>query len=146
MLVGDAVEATRPFAAQSGVAVEVDAPIHLSADVDEQRIRQVLDNLLSNAIKYSHAGGRVTVVLRRCADAIELEVSDTGIGIAQDEVELVFGRFFRGGGALEKHIPGTGLGLNIVSSIVAAHDGTVTLESEVGRGSTFRVTLPHSAG
>ena len=58
------------------------------------------------------------------------------------EVEHVFGRFFRGGEALANHIPGTGLGLNIVSSIVAAHDGAVTLESEVGRGSTFRVTLP----
>ena len=145
-LVDEAVEATRPFAEKCGMAVEVDAPAHLSAFVDEQRIRQVLDNLLSNAVKYSGAGGSVTVVLRQGADAIELAVSDTGIGIAQDEVEHVFGRFFRGGEALEKHIPGTGLGLNIVSSIVAAHDGAVTLESEVGRGSTFRVTLPHRTG
>ena len=145
-LVDEAVEATRPFAEKRGMAVEVDAPDHLSALVDEQRIRQVLDNLLSNAVKYSRAGGSVTVVLRRGADAIELAVSDTGIGIAQDEVEHVFGRFFRGGEALEKHIPGTGLGLNIVSSIVAAHDGAVTLESEVGQGSTFRVTLPHRTG
>ncbi len=144
-LVDEAVEATRPSAEQSGTAVKVDAPDHLCALVDEQRIRQVLDNLLSNAIKYGGAGGSVTVALRQCADAIELEVSDTGIGIAQDEVEHVFGRFFRGGAALEKHIPGTGLGLNIVSSIVAAHDGAVTLESEVGRGSTFRVTLPQPA-
>jgi two-component system phosphate regulon sensor histidine kinase PhoR len=143
VLVGDAVEATRPFAEKCGMAVEVDAPDHLPADLDEQRIRQVLDNLLSNAIKYSHAGGQVTVVLRQRAAAIELDVRDTGIGIAQEEVELVFGRFFRGGEALEKHVPGTGLGLNIVSSIVAAHGGAVTLESEVGRGSTFRVTLPH---
>ena len=142
-LVDEAVEAARPSAERSGMAVEVNSPPHLSAFVDEQRIRQVLDNLLSNAVKYSGAGGSVTVVLRQCPDAIELVVSDTGMGIAQDEVEQVFGRFFRGGEALEKHIPGTGLGLNIVSSIVAAHDGAVTLDSEVGRGSTFRVTLPH---
>ena len=142
-LVDEAVEAARPSAERSGMAVEVNSPPHLSAFVDEQRIRQVLDNLLSNAVKYSGAGGSVTVVLRQCPDAIELAVSDTGMGIAQDEVEQVFGRFFRGGEALEKHIPGTGLGLNIVSSIVAAHDGAVTLDSEVGRGSTFRVTLPH---
>ena len=127
------------------MAVEVEAPPHLSASVDAQRIRQVLDNLLSNAVKYGGAGGSVSVVLRQAEDAIELAVSDTGMGIAQDEVEHVFGRFFRGGEALEKHIPGTGLGLNIVSSIVAAHDGAVTLESEVGRGSTFRVTLPRCA-
>jgi two-component system phosphate regulon sensor histidine kinase PhoR len=142
VLVDEAVEATRPFAEKCGMAVEVEAPRHLSASVDAQRIRQVLDNLLSNAVKYGGAGGSVSVVLRQVEDAIELAVSDTGMGIAQDEVEHVFGRFFRGGEALEKHIPGTGLGLNIVSSIVAAHDGVVTLESEVGRGSTFRVTLP----
>lgn len=142
-LVEDAVEASRPFAEKSGVAVRVEAPDHLCADVDEQRIRQVLDNLISNAIKYSHPGGQVSVVLREGTAAVELEVIDTGIGVAPDEVELVFGRFFRGSAALEKHVPGTGLGLNIVSTIVAAHDGAVALESEIGRGSTFRVTLPH---
>ena len=57
-------------------------------------------------------------------------------------MEHVFDRFYRGGRALEEHIPGTGLGLNIVSSIVAAHGGTVTVDSVVGRGTTFRVTLP----
>jgi two-component system phosphate regulon sensor histidine kinase PhoR len=142
-LVNEAVEAARPSAEKCGLAVEVEAPAHLSALVDEQRIRQALDNLLSNAVKYSGAGGSVTVVLRQGADAMELEVSDTGMGIAPEEIDHVFSRFFRGCEALEKHIPGTGLGLNIVSSIVAAHDGAVTLESEVGRGSTFRVTLPH---
>jgi len=142
--VDEAVEASRPFAEKCGMAVEVDVPDRLCALVDEQRIRQVLDNLLSNAIKYSDAGGSVTVALRQDEDAIELEVSDTGMGIARDEVDHVFGRFFRGDDARENHIPGTGLGLNIVSSIVAAHDGAVTLESEVGRGSTFRVTLPHA--
>jgi len=142
-IVDEAVEATRPFAEKCGRTVEVDTPGHLPALLDEQRIRQVLDNLLSNAVKYSSPGGRVTVVLRQGVEAIEIEVSDTGMGIARDEVERVFDRFFRGGGALEKHIPGTGLGLNIVSSIVAAHDGAVTLDSEVGRGSTFRITLPH---
>lgn len=143
--VGEAVEASRPFAERCGMAVQVLAPEHLCAIVDEERVRQVLDNLLSNAIKYSQPGGSVTVALRECERAVELEVTDTGMGIAEDEVEHVFGRFFRGGEALENHIQGTGLGLNIVSSIVAAHEGTITLDSEVGRGSTFRVTLPHVA-
>ncbi len=73
-------------------------------------------------------------------------MSDTGIGIPADETERVFSRFFRGGHALTQQISGTGLGLNIVSSIVAAHEGTVALESEVGAGSTFRVTLPRRSG
>jgi two-component system phosphate regulon sensor histidine kinase PhoR len=145
-LVTEAVEAMRPYAEKAGLEIEIDAPEHLRALLDPQRIRQVLDNLLSNAVKYGGTAGTVTVVLRQAEGDIELEVRDTGLGIADDEVERVFGRFFRGGEALEKQIPGTGLGLNIVSSIVAAHDGVVALESELGRGSTFRVTLPHEAG
>jgi two-component system phosphate regulon sensor histidine kinase PhoR len=143
VLVEEAAQATRPSAEKCGMTIEVQVPDRLHVVVDEQRIRQVVDNLLSNAIKYGGTDGSVTVVLRSSADAIELEVRDTGLGIARDEVEHVFGRFFRGESALERHIPGTGLGLNIVSSIVAAHEGAVTVESEVGRGSTFRVTLPH---
>jgi PAS domain S-box-containing protein len=144
-LVNQAVEASRPSAEKAGVDVGVEVPDRLEARVDEQRIRQVLDNLISNALKYNEDGGSVTVVLRQGKTAIELQVSDTGMGIAQDEVEHVFDRFFRGCEVREKQIPGTGLGLNIVHSIVAAHHGEVTLASEVGRGSTFRVTLPHSA-
>jgi signal transduction histidine kinase len=142
-LVEDAVEASRPHARERNVTVEIDVPEHLSAPVDGQRIRQVVDNLLSNAIKYTDDGGSATVVLRPVEDGVEIEVSDTGIGIAADEVDQVFTRFFRGGRALELHIPGTGLGLDIVSSIVAAHGGTVAVESELGRGTTFRVTLPY---
>ena len=145
-LVEHATEAARQVAAGADVEVHVDVPQHLVARIDEQRIRQVLDNLLSNAVKYSPAGGTVTVTLGRPGGGIVLEVTDTGMGIAADEVDQVFGRFFRGGGALERHIPGTGLGLNIVSSIVAAHGGEVGLESELGRGSTFRVVLPSAPG
>jgi hypothetical protein len=141
-LVHQAVEAVRHQAVASGVTIELEMLDQLVALVDEQRIRQVLDNLLSNAVKYSREGSSVTVMLGEGREEVELVVRDTGIGIAPDEVAHVFDRFFRGGEALAKHIPGTGLGLNIVGSIVAAHDGAVTLHSELGRGSTFRVTLP----
>ena len=140
-----AVEAVRLGAHQRDIDVEVQAPARLDAVVDERRVRQVLDNLLSNAVKYGDAGGRVAVALHQTDDGVELAVSDTGLGITQHEAEHVFDRFYRGGRALEEHIPGTGLGLNIVSSIVAAHGGTVTVDSVVGRGTTFRVTLPRSA-
>jgi two-component system phosphate regulon sensor histidine kinase PhoR len=145
-LADDAAESARLNAANRGVEVVVDLPPRLVARVDEQRIRQVLDNLLSNAVKYCEADGTASVALRAVGDAVELEVSDTGMGIAPDELDQVFDRFFRGRGAVEQHIPGTGLGLNIVSSIVAAHGGEVTLRSEPGRGSTFRVTLPRVIG
>ncbi|KQT89575.1 hypothetical protein ASG49_17775 [Marmoricola sp. Leaf446] len=142
----EAVESVRPAAAERGVDVALDAPTGVTALVDEQQVRQVVDNLLSNAVKYSDVGGAVGVLLRQVAGAVEIEVRDTGMGIPSHEVDLVFGRFFRGDAAREQHIAGTGLGLDIVSSIVAAHAGTVSVESEVGRGSTFRVVLPQPGG
>ncbi|ABL82357.1 PAS/PAC sensor signal transduction histidine kinase [Nocardioides sp. JS614] len=141
-VVDEAVEAVRAVADQSDVSIRVEAPGTLPAVADGQRLRQVLDNLLSNAIKYGRAGCSVTVELRRADDGVELLVADTGMGIADHDREHVFGRFFRGGEAVRQHLPGTGLGLSIVASIVAAHGGTVTVESELGRGSTFRVALP----
>ena len=144
-VVHDAVEATRVSADRKGVAVRVDVPDRLVVLADGQRLRQVLDNLLSNAVKYSRSGDTVGVLLRGTEDGVELEVADTGMGIAADEVEQVFTRFFRGGHAMAQQVPGTGLGLSIVSSIVDAHGGTVTVESELGMGSTFRVVLPGRA-
>jgi signal transduction histidine kinase len=145
-VVVEAVQALGPLAQSCGTTITANVPQELRAVVDEQRIRQVLDNLLTNAIKYGGSRGSVRVVLREAAGMVELEVRDTGMGIAPDEVEHVFRRFFRGGEASEQHIAGTGLGLSIVSSIVAAHDGSVTVQSELGCGSTFRVTLPHVTG
>ncbi|MDF1603042.1 PAS domain S-box protein [Nocardioides sp. YIM 152315] len=141
-LVHEAVETSAPEAEHRGVSVRVDAPERLVAEVDESRLRQVVDNLVSNGVKYSERGDAVTVSLRAAPGAVEIEVSDTGIGIAPDEVAHVFDPFFRGGQVVASQISGTGLGLNIVQSIVVAHGGTITLDSEPSRGSTFRVTLP----
>lgn len=138
----EAAEAARPLADQAEVTMGVDLPDSLVALVDEKRIRQVLDNLLSNAVKYSNAGGSISLTLRRTDETLELTVSDTGIGIAEDDVPRVFDRFFRGGAAVSGHIPGTGLGLNIVGTIIGAHRGSIAVDSELGRGTTFRVTLP----
>ncbi|MDI6908548.1 sensor histidine kinase [Nocardioides sp.] len=141
-VVDEAVEAVRVVADQSDVTIRTEAPATLPVVADGQRLRQVLDNLLSNAIKYGRAGGSATVGLRQVGADVELAVADTGMGIAEQDREHVFGRFFRGGEAIRQHLPGTGLGLSIVASIVEAHGGTVTVESELGRGSTFRVALP----
>jgi two-component system phosphate regulon sensor histidine kinase PhoR len=141
-VVREAADAARVSADRSGISLRAETPEHLPALADEHRVRQVLDNLLSNAVKYSRADGSVTITLSAVADHVVVEVSDTGMGIAADELDHVFGRFFRGGEAVARQLPGTGLGLSIVTSIVAAHGGTVTVESEVGRGSTFRVVLP----
>ncbi|MBZ5738739.1 sensor histidine kinase [Nocardioides mangrovi] len=144
-LLREAADAVAPGAEGLGIELVVDVPSRLVISADPQRIRQVLDNLLSNAVKYTPDGGTVTATLREEDDTLVIEVVDTGIGIAPDEVGQVFDRFFRGRQALDEQIPGTGLGLDIVSAIVSAHGGEITVASEVGEGSTFRVTLPCDA-
>lgn len=141
-LARDAAEATRPLTDGSGLSMSVDVPDSLVALVDELRVRQVLDNLLSNAVKYSPAGGSVTVALRRDDESLVLTVADTGIGIAEDDLPHLFERFYRGHAALSQHISGTGLGLNIVGTIVGAHGGSIDVDSAPGQGTTVRVTLP----
>jgi two-component system sensor histidine kinase BaeS len=113
-------------------------PTPVAADPD--RLRQVVSNLLTNALKFTPAGGSVTMAVRSVGDHVELSVSDTGVGIAEADLPRVFDRFWRGtheGGAF-----GSGIGLTVVAELVRAHGGTVTVESELGRGTTMLVTLP----
>jgi two-component system phosphate regulon sensor histidine kinase PhoR len=112
--------------------------------VDPLRMRQVIDNLVSNAVKYTPAGGTVVLTVTDAGDEVVLAVSDTGIGISAEDRERLFTRFFRSADAHDLAIQGIGLGLAICKSIVDAHDGSIELDSEVGRGSTFRVRLPRS--
>jgi signal transduction histidine kinase len=138
----EAVEAAGPLADRATVALAADLPEWLVALVDEARIRQVLDNLLSNGVKYSGAGQDVRLVLRQVGATLEIEVGDTGMGIAEHEVPHIFDRFYRGAAARSDQIAGTGLGLDIVRTIVEAHGGAITVDSVLGEGTTFRVSLP----
>ena len=108
---------------------------------DPARIAQVLSNLVSNAIKYSPEGGPVDIRLRvKDGDAL-IEVSDRGLGVPEEELETIFQPFRRSSGA-RGEIPGVGLGLSVARRLVRAHGGDIEVESELGRGSTFRVVLP----
>ncbi len=109
---------------------------------DVVKLQQILSNLLSNAIKFTPEGGRV--LLRAEADACQvvLTVTDTGVGIAPEEQELVFEKFRQSGNPLTREHTGTGLGLSIVRELAKLLGGEVTLQSELGRGSTFTVRLP----
>ncbi len=109
---------------------------------DPHRLGQVVDNLLSNAIKFTPEQGEVELRLRRDGDVAIVEVADTGIGIPEDEQEKLFERLYRASSATDRHIPGLGLGLTITKAIVEAHDGRISVESEVGAGTTFRVEIP----
>jgi signal transduction histidine kinase len=109
---------------------------------DERLLRRVLDNLLSNAVKFSPEGGDVTVRVRDTGDELIVEVADEGIGIAEHDVARLFERFYRTPDARERGISGTGLGLSICRAVVTAHGGSIEVDSQPGRGSTFTVRLP----
>jgi signal transduction histidine kinase len=111
---------------------------------DRTRLEQVAANLVDNAIKYTPAGGRVTVRAWQEGDRATLRVGDTGIGIPRDEVPRIWERLFRGDRSRAER--GLGLGLSLVKAIVEAHGGSVAVESDLGRGSTFTVSLPLAIG
>ena len=139
----EAVDALWPTAALAGISLVVDGDgTPLVAEVDGPRMRQVFDNLLGNAVKYTPRGGSVTVRLGRSESGVEVWVEDTGMGMAPEEVQQVFRRFFRGAQVARRQIPGAGLGLSIVRTIVDAHGGRVEVTSRLGSGSTFHVELP----
>jgi signal transduction histidine kinase len=99
-------------------------------------------NLVDNGLKYTLAGGRVTLTLQQDGAWAVLRVADTGIGLAPEEQERVFQRFYRAPTAVSRDVEGSGLGLCIARSIVEAHGGTIQVESAVGHGSLFTVRLP----
>jgi two-component system OmpR family sensor kinase len=109
---------------------------------DRDRLKQVLLNLVDNAIKYTPQGGEVTLGLTKDSTWVKIAVQDTGIGIAPDHIPNLFDRFYRVDKARSRDAGGSGLGLAIAKSVVEAHNGKITVESEVGKGSTFTVWLP----
>ncbi len=146
-LIASVAEQHRVLAEDKGLRMEchLEEP-DLVVEVDPEQIGRVVSNLLSNAIRYTPSGGQVEIAVG-IAEAkgqtwATITVSDTGIGIPEDEIPYIFDRFFRGTGPRQMQVPGTGLGLAIVKEVVEMHEGFVTLESEVGKGSTFMVWLP----
>ncbi len=121
----------------------VDVPLDLpEINADRDRLIQVVTNLLSNAHKYTPTGGAIGVRGRREPGRLVLEVQDSGIGIAPQDQERLFTRFFRADNAIETQVGGTGLGLAICREIAQRHHGDIVVQSELGRGSTFQVILP----
>lgn len=109
---------------------------------DRDRISQVITNLLSNAIKYTPDGGQIHLEVKDSEKSGTILVEDTGIGISKEELPLVFERFYRTDKSRNRKTGGAGIGLTIVKSIIAAHGGTITIESEENYGSRFIVTFP----
>jgi signal transduction histidine kinase len=144
-LTAAAVAELRPAAKRKHIDLAFSATAIPILSVDITRIAQLLANLLSNAVKFTPDGGRVEVRLGREGSHVVLTVADTGAGIPPADQERIFERFYRTAIARRQEIQGTGLGLTITRAIVAAHHGTITVESAEGRGSTFTVRLPLNA-
>jgi signal transduction histidine kinase len=142
-LIARAGEAAKPFAASKCIDLDIDTePELVTAQADAERLGQVLDNLVSNAIKYTPDGGGVSIKMTHTGDTATIAVSDTGIGIPEDEQAQMFSRFFRSSNARHSGIEGSGLGLAITRGIVEAHGGTIGFDSVEGVGTTFRLTVP----
>jgi signal transduction histidine kinase/HAMP domain-containing protein len=141
-LLSEVAEAHRPVAKEKGVALEVEAG-SLSTEIDPERMAIVLANLVANAIRHTESGGTVTLSARAHEGGVELRVHDTGEGIPASELSRIFERSVSLGSdaSRERH----GLGLTIAREIVLQHGGELTVESKVGEGSTFTVTLPRSS-
>ncbi len=139
-LIEYAIKANRVQADKFGCHIEVDYPEKISKlFVDSEKIAWVLTNLLSNAIRYSSEHGRVIIGARQLEGQVEIYVQDFGKGIDPRYHETIFDRYFRVPGT---KVQGTGLGLSISRDFVEAHDGTLTINSSLGTGSTFSVKLP----
>jgi signal transduction histidine kinase len=140
----------RPLTERKNIDLEIAVPDHLPpVRQDQARVQQILNNLLSNAIKFTPEGGRIAVSAGRDGDdRLTLQVSDTGVGIAQEDQQVIFEKFRQGrtavptGDAMTREYSGTGLGLSIVKELCKLLGGEVAVQSELGRGSTFTVRLP----
>jgi len=132
-------------AGRHGIALEVSIDPRLGELVgDERKVKQVLLNLLSNAVKFTPEGGRISLKTRRTDSAVEIAVTDTGIGIAPEDQAAIFEEFRQVGSDDARKQEGTGLGLTLAKKFVELHGGRISVESELGRGSTFTFTLPMS--
>jgi len=141
MLIDDVVTHLSPQAERQQLTVVKE----LAADLpfipaDKDRIRQLIVNLVHNAIKFTSPGGRIVITSKAIDEAIVVDVSDTGMGIAKSDLPHIFERFYKGDRARSQE--GTGMGLAIAKHIVEAHGGSIRVQSEEGKGSTFSFRLP----
>lgn len=144
-LVADLAARFRPAAARAGLTLVLDAAPGLPVvSADGARLSRALANLLDNALRHTPPGGTVTLGARRAGDLAELWVADTGEGIAEERLDHVFERYYRGSDARTRAGGGggTGLGLAIARAVAEAHGGTLDVESRTGEGATFRLRLP----
>jgi signal transduction histidine kinase len=144
-LVKQAVNSWQPQVAAKEISLSLDLPDNLPrVNIDGQRVNEVLYNLLENAVVHTHSGGTINVAATRQGDWVEISVSDTGEGIPAEDLPNIFERFYRVDRSRARATGGSGLGLTIAKRWVEAHGGEISVQSELGKGSSFSFTLPIS--
>jgi signal transduction histidine kinase len=136
------IDSMRPYAIQKDIDVYLNAQYPVSMNANPGDIEIIFNNLISNAIKYNKDGGRVDCNISKEADIIVISVTDTGIGIDEEDIPKLFSEFVRIKNEETKNISGTGLGLSIVKGIVDIYGGNIDVESTPGKGSTFILHIP----
>jgi len=140
---GNALTLVSERAARRGITLQSEIDESLGDMTgDERKVKQILLNLLSNAIKFTPEGGRVTLSARGADSSVVIAVRDTGVGICAEDQERIFEEFRQVGNDYARKVEGTGLGLTLTRRFVELHGGEIVVESELGRGSEFRITLP----
>ena len=144
-LIQEQTQRLMPLARENGI--ELDCSVKDNCDIlgDATKLQQVFYNLIDNAIKYTHRGGSVNVEISRSGRKAIVNVSDTGVGIPENDLPHIFERFYRVDKARSRETGGTGLGLSIVKQIVLLHGGIIDAKSTVGKGTVFMVELPVSS-
>ena len=132
----------RARAAAKFIAIQTDAPVPLTLFADHLRVKQIMHNLISNAVKFTPENGKIWVAVTGRDGFAEISVTDTGIGIAADQQQAVFDKFYQVNAATKGGYEGTGLGLAITRRLVEQHGGRIWLKSEKGKGSCFTFTIP----
>jgi signal transduction histidine kinase len=145
-LMGTVHEMVRPQLEQKRIRYDVDRDGVTQLTGDAQHLQRVFMNLLSNAIKYTPEGGSIRVGFQREEDKVLASVTDSGCGIAAEDLPKLFQEFYRSSDPINQEVRGTGLGLALVKRIVEAHHGTISVTSEKGKGSTFTLSLPEGEG
>ena len=136
-------EKEKMLAAEKKINIEFETSIDtVFVSADTLHLRRLFINLLANAIKFTPLGGKIGITVKQTAEIAYIAISDTGIGINQEELDRIFERFYRTEEADETAEPGSGLGLCLALSIVKVHNGKIDVESTVGKGSTFTIALP----
>lgn len=141
-LTANVVKALKPLAVSKNIYLDYKSDIGIFSRIERDRLWEAFYNILDNSIKYTKEGGKVEMTVEREDNCAVIVISDTGIGIAEDEIYKIFDRFYRVDKARSRETGGTGLGLSIALTAVELHGGNIHVESEKGIGSRFKITIP----